>query len=352
MGVLHLVTGRAGYQHITSTDQGRFNVNMFGSGQYVLETGAQFSASFANNPTSGNSVTVKGGDILMQGRYIRTGGMNSMTMLKIQSCTQGMRRHDLIVVRYTKDSATEIEEADFRVIMGTPSATEAIDPEYTVGDITLGQATENEMPLYRVVIEGASISKLEPLFEVVYGNLIALGKKVDTHTHSASDISEGILPTTCGGTGRNSYTANRLLYASASSALAQVPQPASDHAVLQQNKTGAPYWTTFDQLLSDIGSARIATGSYTGNGKYGENNANSITCGFTPKLVVVSVEQGGNSLYRGGNAWVYGTKNGLVGIGGDSATLTWSNAGLSWYSTSANMQLNADDGKYHWVALG
>lgn len=354
MGNLHLVTGYAGHQHITAADQGSFNARMFGSGQYVLATGDQFKASFSNSNITGNRVTVAGGEILMQGRYIRSVGQFSSNTMMIEAGTQLMYRHDLVVVRYTKDSTTGIEDVDICVITGTPSATEAVDPEYTVGNITNGAATKNEMPLYRVVLEGTSISKVEPLFDVAPGNLLALEKKVDTHTHSASDINDGVLPTTHGGTGRSGYTENGLLYASTPGEIAQVSKPTTDHAVLQQNKTGAPYWTTFDQLLSDIGSARIAAGSYTGNGKYGASNANSIVCGFTPKLVIVSAEKGSSTDDLGGNPWVYGTKQGFVNTSSvGAANLTWNNNGVSWYGTSnAGNQLNTDGAVYHWVALG
>lgn len=67
MSNLHLVTGYAGKEHITSNDQGSFNAALMGTGEFVLERGKQFEAQIISN----NTVRVFDGDLLMQGRHIR-----------------------------------------------------------------------------------------------------------------------------------------------------------------------------------------------------------------------------------------------------------------------------------------
>ena len=46
---LHLITGYAGVEHITSADQGSYNAAMMGEGQFVLERGNKFAASIISN---------------------------------------------------------------------------------------------------------------------------------------------------------------------------------------------------------------------------------------------------------------------------------------------------------------
>lgn len=101
-----------------------------------------------------------------------------------------------------------------------------------------------------------------------------------THNHAAGDINSGILGVARGGTGKGSFDANRLLYASAADVLAQLGFPATAGSVLRQGTSGAPYWTSPDELLAALGltgAAKIATGSYVGTGTYGASNPCSLT---------------------------------------------------------------------------
>lgn len=159
---LHLVTGYAGEEHVTSSDEGSLNAALMGEGQFVMERGNQFAASIISN----NKVRVADGDILMQGRHIRL-KENTYVDLNFDNGTQGYKRNDLIVVRYTKDSTTDKEEANLIVIKGTPSETTPADPEYVSGDIIHEHALQNDMPLYRVPFDGLNIQPIVALFNTV-----------------------------------------------------------------------------------------------------------------------------------------------------------------------------------------
>lgn len=162
MSNLHLVTGYANKEHIKSADQGSFNAAMLGEGQFVLERGNKFASTIISNTT----VRIADGDILMQGRHIRL-NEDTYVDLEFENGQQGYKRNDLIVVRYTKDSASDIEEANLLVIKGGLYADEAVDPEYNSGDIINDHVLINDMPLYRVPFDGLNIQELEPLFEVL-----------------------------------------------------------------------------------------------------------------------------------------------------------------------------------------
>ena len=162
MANMNLVTGYWGEEHVTSNDQGSFNAAMLGSGEFVLERGNQFAASIQSN----NKVRVLDGDMLMQGRHIRL-KENTYVDLNFDNGTQGYKRLDLIVVRYSKSSTTDVEEANFVVIKGTPSETSYNAPEKITGDILTEGALENDTVLYRVKFDGLNIQPLEKVFETV-----------------------------------------------------------------------------------------------------------------------------------------------------------------------------------------
>ena len=159
MGNVHLVTGYAGYEHITAADQGAYNAAMIGSGQYVLGTGKKLAATAVTN----NQVRVYDGDIMMQGRYIRL-NEGAFVDLVIENGSQGFMRNDLIVARYTKDAQTGVEDVNLVVIQGTASASSPVDPDHIVGDIINNHDILNDMPLYRVPIDGLAVQELVPLF--------------------------------------------------------------------------------------------------------------------------------------------------------------------------------------------
>ncbi|NBJ93199.1 hypothetical protein, partial [Parablautia muri] len=162
MANLHLVTGYAGEEHITSDDQGSFNAAIMGTGEFILERGKQFAASIISN----NKVRVLDGDALMQGRHIRM-KENTYVDLNFDNGLQGYSRVDLIVIRYSKDPATDIEKANLVVIKGTPVEGEPAAPDHITGDIINEHDLENDTVLYKVPFIGLNIQPLEKVFSTV-----------------------------------------------------------------------------------------------------------------------------------------------------------------------------------------
>lgn len=159
MANLHLVTGYAGAAHVASADQGSLHVAMFGTGMYVLNRGNQLGISVISN----NKVRIFDGDILMQGRHIRL-NENTYVDLTIENGEQGMKRSDLIVCRYTKDSGTGVEQANLVVIKGTATASNPADPAYTEADIVGGSVMLADFPLYRIPLDGLVVGTPVCLF--------------------------------------------------------------------------------------------------------------------------------------------------------------------------------------------
>ena len=158
--MVHLITGYAGTEHITSADDGSFNAAFFGDGQNVMQIGNQFSASIINN----NTVRILDGDGLMYGRHFRI-PKNTYEDVTIKTGEAGKNRIDIICVEYSKNANSGIESTEIKVIEGTP-ATSAVQPTPTNGNILNG-ATLNQMPLYKVEVEDVVLKKVTKLFTTI-----------------------------------------------------------------------------------------------------------------------------------------------------------------------------------------
>lgn len=190
---LHLVTGHSGKAHITAADQGALNACMFGTHDYVLNSGNNFAASVITN----NQVRIADGELMMQGRHVRL-AKGTYEDVVIENGTQGMNRNDLIVVRYTKNTDSSIEVTELAVIKGTETTGTAVDPEYTTGDILSGDVL-HEMPLYRIPLTGLNVGTPVLLFKTVQESgeaLENLGGLSKTLLWSNTSPSSDFLPQT------------------------------------------------------------------------------------------------------------------------------------------------------------
>ena len=167
----YIVTGRTGQNHVTSADHGAANAVFAGTGRYVADgIGETLSAEVITN----NLVRIHSGEVINQGRHMRVEA-NTYVDCTIENGSQSTKRYDLIVFRYTKNADTGMESGQIVVIKGTAGTT-AADPSYTKGDILSG-AVQDDMPLYRVRINGINIEGVDKLFSTV-PSLAALNAKV------------------------------------------------------------------------------------------------------------------------------------------------------------------------------
>lgn len=180
---LSLVTGYAGKPHVKSSQDGAFNAAVYGTGKYVFDIGNQFTHEIISN----NIVRVKDGYALNQGRFMgmETGDYEDVT---IDNGLQGVKRSDLITMRYTLNPDTGIETAELVVIKGT-SGDVYSDPESVEGDILNG-ASEDDFLLYRVKIDGINISAVEPLFIVSHSATVMINNTKDSTVSFTSDDNE------------------------------------------------------------------------------------------------------------------------------------------------------------------
>lgn len=162
MANIHLVTGYAGQEHVTATDHAAFNASLIGRDDFVLDNGNVFAVQVISN----NQIRVLDGELMMQGRFVRL-NPDTYVDLTIENGAQGMKRNDLIAVRYTKDTASGIESADLVVIKGTSVASTSVpsDPAFVSGNIANGVDTKHEFPLWRIPLDGLNVGEPVMLFE-------------------------------------------------------------------------------------------------------------------------------------------------------------------------------------------
>ena len=119
------------------------------------------------------------------------------TTATVQSGTQGQKRNDLVVLRYTKNTTTGVETCSIVVLKGTPTTGTPADPAHNTGSILDGVAT-HDMPLYRIPINGITVGTLVPLFNVlkpmtdVWDSLTPLPTSVQSGVFIGSSNENGI----------------------------------------------------------------------------------------------------------------------------------------------------------------
>ena len=158
---MQIITGFTGTNHITAEMDRDVNIGILGPKSYVLSVGKKMEAEVASN----NEIKINDGVISHQGcaGVIKKNTYDSVT---IMNGSQGMKRVDLIVLRYERNQDTGVESLDLEVVQGTPAESDPAIPEYTEGDIQAGDLVA-DMPLYKVELDGINIVAVEPLFQIL-----------------------------------------------------------------------------------------------------------------------------------------------------------------------------------------
>lgn len=145
--------------HILAEDDAAIFQSMFGE-DGVLEIGQRMKATVISN----NKVRVADGLVCIGGHIART-VYGDYTDLTIENGESGKNRNDLIIGTFSTTGAGGIDTMQLTVKKGA-AGTAATDPALTQGNLYTGSKLR-EVPLWRVKIEGLSITKVEQLFEIV-----------------------------------------------------------------------------------------------------------------------------------------------------------------------------------------
>ena len=119
--------------------------------------------------------------------------------------------------------------------------------------------------------------------------------------------------------------------------------------------------------FSTLGFTKIQTGSYIGTGTYGENNPNTLTFNFAPKLLwfVAYYDSSENQVKQCGGYNILSSDALTTSMNKYEFTGSYSHADygyaskssdgktFSWYNTAGyDQQFNTQGRKYYWLILG
>lgn len=114
---------------------------------------------------SNNKVRVKDGVIIVGGHFARI-PYGDYIDFEIANGQAGKKRNDILIAKFTTTGSGGIDTFTGEVKQGAASTEEATDPALTQNDIYQGGKIR-EMPLYRVKLDGLSITKVEPMFDLI-----------------------------------------------------------------------------------------------------------------------------------------------------------------------------------------
>lgn len=135
---------------------------------------------------SNNKVRIADGVLCVDGHMARIpyGEYEDCEIMNGQS---GKNRNDIIVAKFETTGTGGIDTMTCEVIQGTAGET-AVDPELTQDDIYAGGKVR-EYPLYRVKIEGLSITAVERMFEIIPSNKDLSNKVAELNKNITSAVS-------------------------------------------------------------------------------------------------------------------------------------------------------------------
>lgn len=163
-----LITGTKGTPHITSTQDRSIYEKIIGKGSYILDDNENLEPELQSN----QSLRIRSGMLYHHGSITEV-KRNTYDEVTIANGSQGMKRIDLVVARYTKNPETEIEEMNWVVIQGTPAASDPVTPAYTEGNMQEGDLTD-DCPVFEVHLDGIQVTEVVKLLKVLDGSLESL----------------------------------------------------------------------------------------------------------------------------------------------------------------------------------
>ena len=157
---MKIITGKTGRPHVTSRQFRGMMEGIIGQDSYVITHGENLEPELMTN----NKLKIKSGMMCHHGN-ISTVEIGTYDEVTIQNGTQGMKRIDLIVNRYSKEEGSEIEENNWVVIQGIPSAETPVAPVYTEGNLQEGDLVD-DCPVFEAHLDGINVTEIKKLLSV------------------------------------------------------------------------------------------------------------------------------------------------------------------------------------------
>ena len=168
---MEIVSGRIGKPHVTSQQFRQLIEGTVGQESCILTSGENLEPELASN----NSLKIRSGMLAHHGN-ISSVKIGTYDAVNLSNGSQGMKRIDLVVCRYTRNAETEVESCNWVVIMGTPVASNPVAPAYTVGNLQDGDLVD-DCPVFEVHYDGINVTEIKKLVPVV-SNLTELNSNI------------------------------------------------------------------------------------------------------------------------------------------------------------------------------
>ena len=155
------VSGKTGSPHVTSQQFRQILEGTIGQGSCILTSGENLEPEL----TSNNLLKIRSGIMAHHGNVsaVKIGTYDEVT---ITNGTQGMKRKDLVVNRYTRNKETGIERNEWLYIMGTPTSGTPTVPVYTKGNLQEGDLVD-DCPVFEITLDGINVTEVKKLLEVL-----------------------------------------------------------------------------------------------------------------------------------------------------------------------------------------
>ena len=157
---MEIVSGRTGKPHVTSQQFRQLIEGTVGQGSCILTSGENLEPELASN----NSLKIRSGMLAHHGN-ISSVKIGTYDTVNLSNGSQGMKRIDLVVCRYTRNAETEVESCNWVVIMGTPVSSNPVAPTYTVGNLQEGDLVD-DCPVFEVHYDGINVTEVKKILSV------------------------------------------------------------------------------------------------------------------------------------------------------------------------------------------
>lgn len=157
---MEIVSGRTGNPHVTSQQFRQLVEGTVGQESCILTSGENLEPELASN----NILKIRSGMMSHHGN-ISSVKIGTYDEVELTNGSQGMKRIDLVVNRYTRNAETNVEANNWVVITGTPVASDPAVPAYTVGNLQEGDLTD-DCPVFEVHYDGLNVTEIKKLLDV------------------------------------------------------------------------------------------------------------------------------------------------------------------------------------------
>ena len=158
---MEIVSGLGEKPHVTSQQFRQILEGTLGQESYIITSGENLEPELAAN----NLLKIRSGMMSHHGNASSV-KIGTYDEVELTNGSQGMKRIDLVVNRYTRNAETNIEKNEWVVIVGTPVASNPVAPAYTVGNLQNGDLVD-DCPVFELHYDGINVTEVKKLLSIL-----------------------------------------------------------------------------------------------------------------------------------------------------------------------------------------